>query len=286
MAPPVDADRRTQQYPATRMSGRPAPDRRIVAAYSEASWRARVHTRLRWTVAPLPTVAASVPTTGRVLDIGCGHGLFSLLVALESPSRRVLGVDVDDRKVASARAAADRAGLGEDRLRFEVITPDWLPADAPPWDAPSPPDTTTTVAAPVVPAPWDAVVILDVLYLMGTGRALSLLEAAARVVAPGGRVLVKEVDTTRHARMALLTAEEQVMTRLRITRGHVVEMLPIDLIEQTLRAAGMTTTRSDLSAGFHVPHCLVLGEQPTAQPSGSNGARSRRPAGPERPTHP
>lgn len=212
---------------------------RLRAAFAGAPRRTRWHTALRWAVAPMASVEASLPAAGAILEIGCGHGLFSIFCALESHSRQIVGVDIDERKIDEARAAAHRAGLTNDRVRFEVVDQAWTPSGA---------------------DQWDAVVIIDVLYLLGTERALRLLDDAAASITPSGRLLVKEVDTTRWRRMALLTVEEWFMTGVGATRGDAVQMLPTERIERGLRDAGMDTTRRDLSKGFHVPHCLVVAD--------------------------
>ena len=58
-----------------------------------------------------------MPAVGRVLDIGCGHGLFSIYLGLMSPDRDVLGVDIDARKLVIARGAASGAGAERDVRR-------------------------------------------------------------------------------------------------------------------------------------------------------------------------
>lgn len=208
-------------------------------AFADAGWLTRWHTRVRWAVAPMTRVERALPSRGSILEFGCGHGVFSIFAALKSPHRRIVGVDIDDRKVNVARAAAQHTGLPSDRLRFDVVTPGWVPSTK---------------------NRWDAIVIVDVLYLLGSTEANRLLDATVDAIAPGGRILVKEVDTTQSGRMAVLTAEERIMTRLGLTGGSVVEMIPIDSIEHRLRSGGLTTERSDLSRGFHAPHCLVVAD--------------------------
>jgi len=70
----------------------------------------------------MPAIEAEVPRRGRVLDLGCGHGLFSLLLAATSPERQVTGVDVDGDKLGLARRAAEALGL--DNVRFRRVEPD------------------------------------------------------------------------------------------------------------------------------------------------------------------
>lgn len=69
--------------------------------------------------------APAPPTTGHLLDLGCGWGPIALTLALRSPQAWVWGVDVNQRALALARDNA--ADLGLERLR--ACTPQEVPAD-------------------------------------------------------------------------------------------------------------------------------------------------------------
>ena len=56
----------------------------------------------------------------RVADIGCGHGASTLLMAQAFPASRFTGSDVHAGSIEAARERATAAGIGEDRVRFEV----------------------------------------------------------------------------------------------------------------------------------------------------------------------
>src|SRR5262250_417846 len=59
----------------------------------------------------LDEVGQYLPMRGRVLDLGCGFGLFSLYYASVHPSIEIAGIDLNARRIAMARKAADRLGL-------------------------------------------------------------------------------------------------------------------------------------------------------------------------------
>ena len=44
-----------------------------------------------------------IPKEGTILDLGCGYGFLSHMLSLNSPSRRIIGVDHDEEKVRVAR---------------------------------------------------------------------------------------------------------------------------------------------------------------------------------------
>src|SRR5205085_5702990 len=71
----------------------------LAALYASASTRVRSHAALRWRTCPFEPVVERVPESGRILDVGCGHGLLAARLAMTSPRRRVLGIDVATDKI-------------------------------------------------------------------------------------------------------------------------------------------------------------------------------------------
>ncbi len=64
------------------------------------------------------------PTSGNLLDIGCGWGPIALTLALESPEASVYGIDVNERALELTRRNAARCGVAN----LSVSTPDDLDA--------------------------------------------------------------------------------------------------------------------------------------------------------------
>src|SRR6187399_1133939 len=54
-----------------------------------------------------------LPDEGRILDIGCGFGLFSAYFGQTQPGRKILGVDPDERRIAMARSVCKSLGLSD-----------------------------------------------------------------------------------------------------------------------------------------------------------------------------
>jgi cyclopropane fatty-acyl-phospholipid synthase-like methyltransferase len=181
-------------------------------------------------------VADAVPRDGAILDAGCGHGLLSLYLAAQAPERRITGVDIDDEKLAVARRAATAAHLGN-RVTFERVTADWHPD-----------------------AQWDAIVEVDMLYLLGRTRSSEWLESAAAALSPGGRLVVKELDVTPTWKARWSRFQEVVATRvMRITEGEELELIPRADVVAALTAAGLTVETCRLDRGRLHPHYLAVG---------------------------
>lgn len=90
--------------PAGRLSF-PDAARRTKALYRGLNWPA-LFARIRFFTAPYERLEPYVPSSGLVVDLGCGYGSFSHLLALMAPGRRVLGLDLDAVKIARAPAGA------------------------------------------------------------------------------------------------------------------------------------------------------------------------------------
>jgi 2-polyprenyl-3-methyl-5-hydroxy-6-metoxy-1,4-benzoquinol methylase len=205
-------------------------------AYSDESAGTRVHIALRWRTCPFAAVAAAVPEEGTILDAGCGHGLLSLYLAAQAPGRRITGVDVDGDKLSVARRAAGRVGF-DGRVSFEPVDGAWVPEPS-----------------------WDAIVEVDMLYLLGRARATSWLRSAAWALAPGGRLIVKELDAVPSWKAWWSRAQEVVAIRvLRITKGDDIELVPRDTVNATLVEAGLSTEGRRLDRGRLHPHYLAVG---------------------------
>lgn len=212
------------------------PERRVRDAYRGHGRGDRFHVAVRWRSCPFAEIETHVPRAGRVLDLGCGHGAFALYLAATAPERAVTGVDVDEAKLVSARRAAARADLP---VRFVRAADGALPE-----------------------GPWDAIAVVDVLYLVGRDAALALVDDAARALAPGGALVVKEIDVRPRWKYELARAQELVSTRVtRITEGTGVAFVPPGELEATMAGAGLTVDQVPLGHGSLYPHLLFVGRR-------------------------
>ncbi|MCC5947193.1 MAG: methyltransferase domain-containing protein [Nitriliruptoraceae bacterium] len=71
----------------------------------------------------LDGVAERLTAGGRVADIGCGHGVSTIVLAQAYPASRFTGYDLHAASMEAARRAAAEAGV-EDRVSFEVAAAD------------------------------------------------------------------------------------------------------------------------------------------------------------------
>ena len=80
--------------------------------YSDLGVGVKWYVRLRWLICPFAKIAQHVPLKGTIVDVGCGYGLLSNLLALTSPERDVIGIDLSPRRIRVAqRTVKDRRNI-------------------------------------------------------------------------------------------------------------------------------------------------------------------------------
>jgi 2-polyprenyl-3-methyl-5-hydroxy-6-metoxy-1,4-benzoquinol methylase len=114
----------------------------------------------------IPDVHARLIQGASVADLACGAGWLAISLARAFPAITVDGLDIDPESIERARANAAAEGLGEDRVRFHLV------------DA----------ATPELAGTVDLVTIFEAVHDLS--RPVEVLEAARRLLAPGGTVLV------------------------------------------------------------------------------------------------
>jgi SAM-dependent methyltransferase len=114
----------------------------------------------------LDGVEAKLRAGALVADVGCGHGASTVLMAEAYPASRFVGFDYHEASVATARARAEEAGVG-DRVRFVVAPAAGYPGDG-----------------------FDLVTMFDCLHDMGDPVAAAA--HVRRTLAPDGTWMVVE----------------------------------------------------------------------------------------------
>jgi len=144
---------------------------RIIRAYDDPIVRAYCWGRF-WILRQrfLDEIGQYLPARGRVLDLGCGFGLFSLYYATAHPGLEIEGLDLSAKRIAMARAAAARLGLGN--VHYGVgDAMDFRGGRA-----------------------FDAAYMLDIVHHIGEEAVRPLLEQVGKCLPAGGRLVIKDVD--------------------------------------------------------------------------------------------
>jgi len=191
----------------------------------------RFHTRIRALTCPMAAILERLPGAGRLLDVGCGHGLFANEAALVRPGLEVLGIDPSPGKIRWA----ERSLLPGSRVRFRPAR-----------------------LEDVQEGPFDAVAVLDVLYLVPRAEWPAFLAGCRDRLRPGGTLLLKDVDVCPRWKFRKCVLQETVSVRLLgITLGSAFAFAGQEEMAGLLRRAGFADVRvTDLGRGYSTPHVL------------------------------
>jgi len=172
---------------------------RIASLFSGAPLSTRSFIWLRWKLTPYREIASVMPSRGRILDLGSGHGLLALALSMGSGQREIIGIDHDQSRVRLAeRAAARQESLS--KPRFEVGDLE---------------NAVSTFAS----GSLSGIAMIDILHYLSPESQAALIREAARVLQPGGVLAVREVDPEGGAAAVWNRFYENVATRIGFTQS-------------------------------------------------------------------
>ncbi len=144
---------------------------RIIATYSGII---KLYALVRFKIIHLrflEEIEQYLPQEGTILDLGCGFGLFSLYMALCRPRAEIVGLDVDPGRLQVARSSA---------LKLGALNVSFVQQDLRDWA----PDRALAAAY-----------ALDIFHHIPVESGNRLLDALYSHLEPGGRLLLKDIDT-------------------------------------------------------------------------------------------
>jgi 2-polyprenyl-3-methyl-5-hydroxy-6-metoxy-1,4-benzoquinol methylase len=138
----------------------------LLERYRPLSTWESFYLRTRWRLCPFELVELHVPKRGRVLDFGCGYGMLSNFLALKSPNRRVLGIDLNRERIEVAK----RSSKGHPEVSFQL-------GDVRDFQG----------------IPFDTVVMTDVLHHISDDKVRVLLRIIHSCLSDNGILVVLDV---------------------------------------------------------------------------------------------
>lgn len=115
-----------------------------------------------------------LPTEGRILDVGCGFGLFAAYFAQTQPQRQITGVDTNPKRIEMARTVM--AKLGHHGHEF-------IAGDA------------RAIANITGHEKFSAIYVLDVMHHVPREDQAALLACLYDLLQPGGVLVLKDITT-------------------------------------------------------------------------------------------
>jgi 2-polyprenyl-3-methyl-5-hydroxy-6-metoxy-1,4-benzoquinol methylase len=172
-----------------------------------------------------------LPAEGRILDVGCGFGLFAAYFAQTQPQRRVTGIDTNPRRIETARSVMAKLG----RTGHEFIV----------GDARSVRD--------LAGAGFDAIYVLDVLHHVPRDDQEALLACLHDLLEPGGVLVLKDITT--EPRLGLRFTE--LLDRVMVGWDEPLAYRHHDEWGQILGRLGMRTRAVRVPDILPYPHVVI-----------------------------
>ena len=148
---------------------------RVIHAYDNQIVKAYCTVRfLIMNMRILEEIGQYLPKSGRILDVGCGFGLFTLYYALESKDRHFTSLDIDKKRILMAQKAAESLNI---RNQVSFIT-------CPAQEIERMEDS------------FSGAYMLDLLHHLPQGCLRRLLTNLHRLLDKGGILIVKDIATS------------------------------------------------------------------------------------------
>jgi 2-polyprenyl-3-methyl-5-hydroxy-6-metoxy-1,4-benzoquinol methylase len=197
----------------------------------------RVYSRVRFSILRpklLSVMDLLLTDEGRILDVGCGFGLFAAYFGQMHPRRRIVGVDPDARRIGIARRVTEQLGLAEHRFLVGDVR-----------DAP-------------LEGPFDAAYVLDVMHHLPREDQRAVLERLVELLSPGGMLLVKDITT--EPRTGLLFTE--LLDRLMVGWDEPLSYRHHREWGAMLADLGLRTRMVRVPDVLPYPHVVIAGVKP------------------------
>jgi SAM-dependent methyltransferase len=123
----------------------------------------------------------------KVADIGCGHGITTILMAKAYRNCKFFGFDNHPASIDYARNKARQEGLGEDRIRFEVASSTNFPFPTTKWGSSS----NNKQLQEQAEERYDLIAFFDSLHDMGDPQG-AVAHALKTLKKPDGIVMIVE----------------------------------------------------------------------------------------------
>jgi 2-polyprenyl-3-methyl-5-hydroxy-6-metoxy-1,4-benzoquinol methylase len=188
---------------------------------------------------PATRAVAGLGPLGDVLDLGCGRGHLALYLLERGAAKSVRAFDWDEDKIALAR----RAGEGLD-ASFAAL--DVRHAE---------------------PEPADTVLLIDVLHYLDPAAQDALLDRAADLVRPGGRLVVRDATAGGGWRSAFTLFVEWISMLVRFNVGERVALRHVEReVVPVLEKKGLACTVSPCWEGTPFANVLLVASRPITKP--------------------
>ena len=147
-------------------------------------WYMRIKTRMEKYYQPIHEL---IPTSGKILDIGCGYGFMSYTLQFASPARIITGIDYDEEKITIANHCFSK----NENINF-------IHADAMNFEMEN----------------YDAIIMADMLHYLESEQQKQLIQKCIQHLNSDGIILIRDGNTDLKERHFFTRLTEFFSTKL------------------------------------------------------------------------
>ncbi|MBD3181783.1 methyltransferase domain-containing protein [Candidatus Poribacteria bacterium] len=190
----------------------------IISMYSDLStWdKLTIMSRVVFCMNPIVEfIDEYMPETGLILDIGCGYGVFSVIISQLRPEISVLGVDMSSRRIQKARSI--RKHMGNMIFLQDDITNFSFPE-------------------------CSGILLIDILSMLDIHQQLNILDRCYKGLESGGILLIRDNSKSPYWKYLYAYIEEILKTKIGVygkeVRKHASKYWNIKEFLKVLNKAG------------------------------------------------
>ncbi|MGD9212316.1 MAG: methyltransferase domain-containing protein [Desulfobacteraceae bacterium] len=208
----------------------------ILKAYSGSSWKVRIFVFIRYLVCPWQKlVGLLIPMIkdGKLLDIGCGHGLLLHLLQIANNTQFCVGMDHDVDKVAIARKSFSN----------------------------NPQITIQDNSEPIpFSQKFDCISLMDVLYAVNPEDWPQIWNLIKKQLKPDGILVIKETVNQPKLKYWICLLQEILATKiLKYTKGQFPFLPSAEYYLKELNRSGFEIVKHQrIDQGYLWPHYLFI----------------------------
>ncbi len=191
-----------------------------------------IYNLIRKKTCPFSAVEKYVPKEGRVYDLGCGFGSFSIFMHAKSLNREITAVDWIEERINFARASSNK-------IKFVYADVFNMRLDS-----------------------CKAVILIDVLYLFHYAKQKELLLKCYDALENKGVLLIKEMDTRPLLKYLWCLIQEFIVTKIfkrNLSTG--MYFWNRNSFINFLEGIGFSVKPLKLDKGYFYPHILYVCEK-------------------------
>lgn len=194
--------------------------------YNSTLLKTKIYLFLRWRLCPFFKIKEHIPQSGNVLDLGCGLGILSNILALESEQRIIHGIDISETRICEAnKTIKNRKNIRFSKDNFYKINF----------------------------AEYNSIIMSDFLHHLSNEEQMSLLKIIYKNINPGTMLFILDVNKDNSIKFHFANIIDFILN------GKQSNFKPISDWEITLKYLNFKITKViDLSKNLPLSDFLII----------------------------